>query len=410
MTAWPKDTQAARNAFYGDPGKGEIEAQLVRVTPPFGMTYEGKKVSYIRFHKKAAPALLAALNEVWDYCEHSQAKIDASGASKYFGAYEHRMVRGSKTKWSNHAYGTAIDLNALENALGQHGNMPAFIVDAFCRQGAMWGGWYKKRPDWMHFEFVDNGGHQPRSAKPIWPRAVVLSFMSQPKVSDEEFEDEPEEEPVPPTDVSAQSVTPSGTTKLNVQPVQKAYSVDVEITQTKLIGRGYPDVGGLEPGKGDGYWGGKTRGAITRFMNDRGKPVDGLMTEDGWTSRAAEQIVNEELSKAIAEGWTCPIAPSRANATAKDIAPKVASVNQTWWQKVWAYILGIPAAFMAGFKQLFGDSADPQSYFGMAKRAFSEVPLEVYLLGVVAIAIAIFVSAKRAQDATVAAYQKGEIN
>ena len=33
MTAWPKDNQAARNAFYGDPGKGEIAAQMVPVTP-----------------------------------------------------------------------------------------------------------------------------------------------------------------------------------------------------------------------------------------------------------------------------------------------------------------------------------------------------------------------------------------
>lgn len=174
MTNWPKDNQEARNAFYGDPdkGEGEIGRQMVPVVVPFRMTYTDDKghtkvVRTIDFHKKAAPALLAALNEIWDYCQHDQAKIDASGASKFFGAYNHRKVRGSDTKWSNHAYAAAIDLNALQNALGTIGNMPDFIVDAFVRQGAMWGGWYKNRKDYMHFEFVDNGGRLPKSAPPV---------------------------------------------------------------------------------------------------------------------------------------------------------------------------------------------------------------------------------------------------
>lgn len=173
MAAWPHDTQEARNAFYGDPGRGEIPSQMVPVVPPFRMTYtdDDGKVTVIKsilFHRKCSAALLAALNEVWDYCQHDQAKVDASGASKYFGAYNHRMVRGSSTKWSNHAYAAAIDLNAGQNALGAVGNMPQFIVDAFTRQGAMWGGWYNSRPDWMHFEFVDNGGHQPKSPPPVF--------------------------------------------------------------------------------------------------------------------------------------------------------------------------------------------------------------------------------------------------
>jgi lysozyme family protein len=145
---------------------------MVPVIPPFAMFYTddaGKtsRVKKIMFHRKCAPNLLAALNEIWDYCGRDQAKVDASGASKYFGAYEHRKVRGSVTKWSNHAYAAAIDLNALQNALGTIGNMPQFIVDAFCRQGAMWGGWYQGRKDYMHFEFVDNGGRKPQSMPPI---------------------------------------------------------------------------------------------------------------------------------------------------------------------------------------------------------------------------------------------------
>lgn len=174
MASWPKDTQEARNAFYGDPGKGEIPAQMVPVVPPFAMYYEGKRIANIQFHRRAAPALLAALNEIWDACGHDQKKIDAAGVSKYAGAYNHRMVRGSATKWSNHAYACAIDLNADENGLNAgHGNMPQFVIDAFCRQGWMWGGWYSGRTDPMHFEAVDNGGRKPQNPPPVFGDGVM---------------------------------------------------------------------------------------------------------------------------------------------------------------------------------------------------------------------------------------------
>lgn len=163
---WPHDNQSERNAFYGDPAKGEIADQLVPVVPPFQMYFDGKPISKISFHVKAAPALTAALNEIWDYYDRDQTKIDAAGISKYAGAYNHRMVRGSKTKWSNHAYGCAIDLNAEENGLNMKGNMPQPVIDAFCRQGWMWGGWYKGRKDPMHFEAVDNGGRKPSADAP----------------------------------------------------------------------------------------------------------------------------------------------------------------------------------------------------------------------------------------------------
>lgn len=166
MTHWPKDTAAARNAFYGDPAKGEIESQLVSVVPPFAMYYEGKRVSAIRFHRLAAPALKAALDEIWDAYGRDQTAIDRAGISRYAGAYNHRKVRGSRTKWSNHAYGAAIDINAAENAMGTAGNMPQAVIDAFCRQRAMWGGWYRGRKDPMHFEFVDNGGRAPKNPPP----------------------------------------------------------------------------------------------------------------------------------------------------------------------------------------------------------------------------------------------------
>lgn len=154
---WPADNQEALIDFYGNPGP-EVEAQLVPVVPPFKMYYDGNPINSIKFHRKAAGALAAALEEVWDYYDKDQTKIDALKISHYDGAYNPRKIRGSATKWSNHAYGAAIDLDAAHNGFGTgHGAMPKPVVDAFKRQGARWGGDYKGRTDPMHFEFAAGG-------------------------------------------------------------------------------------------------------------------------------------------------------------------------------------------------------------------------------------------------------------
>jgi hypothetical protein len=163
MSQWPHDDWRSRAAFYGDPARGECEPQLVLVKPPFQMYYDGKPISSkgFRFHKKAAPALLEVLNDIWEQCDRSQAKIDKAGVSDFNGSYNHRKIRGRESDpnaWSNHAYGSAIDLNAKNNALGNaHGTMPDFVVKAFEDRGFKWGGRYAGRKDFMHFEAVDNG-------------------------------------------------------------------------------------------------------------------------------------------------------------------------------------------------------------------------------------------------------------
>src|SRR5689334_10018929 len=114
MPRWPADNQSALLKFYGTPGP-EVERQLVDVVPPFKMYYDGKPIKSIRFHRKCADALRAALDEIWEHYDRDQTTINKLGISKYAGSYNPRKVRGSATKWSNHAYGAAIDLNASEN-------------------------------------------------------------------------------------------------------------------------------------------------------------------------------------------------------------------------------------------------------------------------------------------------------
>jgi hypothetical protein len=129
------------------------------------MTEDGKPVPYLVFHKKAAASLLAALNSVWDYYGHDQAKMDALGITKTAGTYNKRVIAGT-TRWSNHAFGAAIDINAAENGFNVVGNIPRAMIAAFKAQGARWGGDYKGRTDPMHFEFCESG--EPKQSFEAW--------------------------------------------------------------------------------------------------------------------------------------------------------------------------------------------------------------------------------------------------
>ena len=382
MATWPKDTQAARNAFYGDPGKGQIASQMVPVVPPFAMYYDGKRVKAIQFHKKAAPALLAALNEIWDYCQHDQAKVDAAGVSKYAGAYNPRKVRGSATKWSNHAYAAAIDLNAEENALGQkNGTMPQFVVDAFCRQGWMWGGWYNSRPDLMHFEAVDNGGRKPKSPKPSWPPLPSFLMTQNEAPADDIETDAPADE--------FEDAEPQ-----NIQPVTTPSTIDVETIQKRLDAIGYHEVGTL-----DGVWGGKTAAAIAAFKNDRGL--------------TGEPVIDKALKDALdglPDGWTRPVAAARATITAQQLAPSSPAVQQTLWQRFWAKVTGWGALIAATFK-------GASDYFdGLKEKVqpvmsfFSDIPPVLWLAGIAGAALLLYLSSNKATNSIVDDKQTGRLN
>ena len=157
---WPKDSLPVKIAFYGDPrgphgvNQSWFNNNIVRVKPPFQMTYAGKPISTISFHKKCSAALLAALTEIWTACGKDQKQIEKYHLNEFGGSFNYRLIRGS-TNISNHSFGIAIDIAPAGNALGvTKGSMPKFAVDAFDRQGARWGGRYSGRKDWMHFEFV----------------------------------------------------------------------------------------------------------------------------------------------------------------------------------------------------------------------------------------------------------------
>jgi hypothetical protein len=88
--------------------------------------------------------------------------------------YECRFVAGT-TKWSQHSYGRAIDVNPRQNPmirgdyldppntekwLARENYWPGMIhaggaVEAFTSQGFAWGGRWNSLKDWMHFSTTD---------------------------------------------------------------------------------------------------------------------------------------------------------------------------------------------------------------------------------------------------------------
>lgn len=74
------------------------------------------------------------------------------------GSWAPRFIRGSRTYLSNHAWGTAFDINVQWNMLGTRpalkgakGSVRELVQIAY-ENGWYWGGWFKGRSDGMHFE------------------------------------------------------------------------------------------------------------------------------------------------------------------------------------------------------------------------------------------------------------------
>lgn len=108
----------------------------------------------LRVAKKVAPVLInfaAEFNEVVEKLEGKQ--LDDWG-------FAFRQVRGSTDMLSNHASGTAIDLNATKHKLASKGTFKPKQVEAILelidKYHIGWGGLWKRRVDEMHFEIIES--------------------------------------------------------------------------------------------------------------------------------------------------------------------------------------------------------------------------------------------------------------
>ena len=110
-----------------------------------------KAPTSLRFHRLAAKQLQG----LW--ADWEKARL-LDRIRTFDGAFVPRYIRGSRTVLSNHAFGSAFDINYSDNMLGKR---PALVGERGCVRelvpiahewGFYWGGHFNSRPDGMHFE------------------------------------------------------------------------------------------------------------------------------------------------------------------------------------------------------------------------------------------------------------------
>ena len=109
------------------------------------------KDKLVYFHKLVIPSLLYMFEE-WERNDLLKYIIT------WEGSFYPRLVRGG-TSLSNHAFGSAFDINAKWNGYGNEPCKNIFgtvipLVEIANKHGWFWGGHYLKKKDGMHFEKV----------------------------------------------------------------------------------------------------------------------------------------------------------------------------------------------------------------------------------------------------------------
>lgn len=143
-------------AKYGQPGD---PTKLTTITLPYPMRIAWdltKTVTKIQCHKLIAPNLLNVFNDLLKH--YGLAKLQELGIDLFGGCVNVRLQRGSKTKWSRHSWGVAVDLDPARNKLKETSKTARFarpeykpMIAIFYKHGFIGLG-PEKNYDWMHFE------------------------------------------------------------------------------------------------------------------------------------------------------------------------------------------------------------------------------------------------------------------
>lgn len=160
---------------------------------------------------------------------------------------------------------------------------------------------------------------------------------------------------------------------------------EVRALQQRLRDLGYSEVGRV-----DGKWGPRTVAAVSAFQATSGLPVTG------------------DLDKTTAAALTTapprPVGPSRATTTAATLRQHGdAAARASWWTKAWAWVMGAPAAAVG----VMGQAGDATDKLGPVKSFLGDVPGWAWALAVAGVAVALYLTAQRAERAAVDAVRSG---
>lgn len=151
-------TDAQIIAKYGQPGDQD-NLTVILLPYPMKIAWDlTKTINKIQCHKLIAPNLKAVFDDL--LASYGLAELQRLGIDLFGGCVNVRLQRGSKTKWSRHSWGIAIDLDPARNTLKESAKTARFarpeykvMNDIFYKHGFVGLG-REKNYDWMHFEIA----------------------------------------------------------------------------------------------------------------------------------------------------------------------------------------------------------------------------------------------------------------
>lgn len=166
QNGWPVDFTGARTKTYIVPGT------------------EGPRPVRLRLALDAAPILLTIASRYHAEVEPLNRKVKGHRYVVDDWSRAVRTIRGKTTGYSNHASGSAVDLNATKHPLGKSGTLSAVDEATVHRilheleldeDIVRWGGDYHGRVDEMHFEVVCS-----RATARQWAAAMKVTASATP--------------------------------------------------------------------------------------------------------------------------------------------------------------------------------------------------------------------------------------
>lgn len=149
-------TDAQILAKYGQPGNAD-NFTIIQLPYPMRIAWDPKvTVMKMQCHELVADRFEAVFNDLLKTYGFDQ--IQKLGIDLFGGCVNVRTMRGSKTKWSRHSWGIAIDLDPARNGLKVKKPVAQFskpeynaMFDIFYSHGFLSYG-REKDFDWMHIE------------------------------------------------------------------------------------------------------------------------------------------------------------------------------------------------------------------------------------------------------------------
>lgn len=149
---WPVERDVEK--FYG-----KIGANQTLLTVPYAHHLSWSETSPVKrfsIHEKCHDSALRVLNRVLDH--YGPSRIAELSLGSFSGCLNPRLKRGSKTQWSMHSWGIAIDYDEAHNQLKWGRDRARFAKPDYDVWWKLWEeeGWLSlgraKNYDWMHVQ------------------------------------------------------------------------------------------------------------------------------------------------------------------------------------------------------------------------------------------------------------------